>query len=153
MSINIFWMSWVKKNNFDVRNLSVRIRSVTDSETVDKPLCPAGASFLIWKTWNLGWTVQCFLLVAKQPIEAHVTWPRWLSDSASLSPYLHSALPATLDSLLFLEHVGPTSGPLHGLFLLPGTVFLQTSSWLTPLPPSGLHTNITFSRRLPSHPA
>ena len=45
-----------------------------------------------------------------------------------------------------------TSGPLHLLFPVPGLLFSQLSERLSPFPPSGLSSDVTFSVR-PSLPA
>lgn len=113
-------VSWMKRKNLDVREPECEISSAPESETMDKPLCLLGVSFLIWKTGNLGGMAQSFLLVAKQSIRVCVI--HGLSDSASYSSLAHLPPPATLDPLLFPEHLRPTPGPLHLIFLLPGTL-------------------------------
>ena len=131
-------------------DLSVRIRSAPDKKTMDKPLCLAGVSFLIRKIGNLGGKAQSFLLVVKQFIRDYGICG--LSDSASYSSHAHSSPPATLDSLLFPEHVRPTPGPLHLLFLLPGTLFPDIPLAHS-FPSFRFHTIITFSRKLPGLPS
>ena len=137
----IIWMSG---------NLSVRIRSAPESETMDKPLCLLGVSALIWKTGNLGGMAQSFLLVVKHSIRVCVIHS--LSDSASYSSLARLPPPATLNSLLFPEHLRPTPGPLHLIFLLPGTL-CQTSPLLTPSPLSDFHAEASWaiqSKNLPT---
>lgn len=112
-------------------DLSVRIRSAPDKKTMDKPRCLPGVGFLIREIGNLGGEAQSFLLVVKQFIRDYGI--RGLSDSASYSSHAHSSPPATLDSLLFPEHVRPAPGPLHLLFLLPGTLPRHPPGSLLPL--------------------
>lgn len=45
---------------------------------------------------------------------------------------------------LTTRHASPTTGPLDWLFPLPGLLFPQSVSWLTPLPPSSLWSDIIF---------
>ena len=58
--------------------------------------------------------------------------------------------PGPLASLIFLKHSkkGLTSGPLHMLFPLPGTLVPQESGWHTLPFPSDLHLKNTSSGRL-----
>ena len=55
--------------------------------------------------------------------------------------------PTSLLILAFSKHTH-TSGPLLWLFPLPGIIFSQISTWLTPSPPSGLCSNGVYSVRL-----
>lgn len=64
------------------------------------------------------------------------------------SPPSHFS-PTPLPFWLFPKHIShiPASGPLHVLCLVAGMLFLQLSSWLPLLSPSGLYSNVTFSMR------
>ena len=85
-------------------NLSVRIRSAPQSRTMDKPLCLAGVSFLIWKTGNLGGMAQSFLLAVKHSIRGSL-----------ILPSIHLMLAYTLQPPLTPSCSLNMSGPPQGL--------------------------------------
>lgn len=72
--------------------------------------------------------------------------------SLTTSPYtlpLGPSAPATLASSLFPEcKQASTSGPLHLLFLLFGTLFHHITIWLPSSFPSDLDSDVTFTVKL-----
>ena len=74
----------------------------------------------------------CFIMVC-------VPYMIWFLETANTFPLIHCAL-VTLVFLIFLNNISyrPVSGPLHVLFLLPGTVFPQRSKCFLSFPQRGL---------------
>ena len=94
--------------------------------------------------------------VSKPPATSYFTPDLKNKDPCLISltsfPYilpLGPSAPATLASFLFPEckHAS-TSGPLHLLFLLFGTLFHHISIWLPPSLPLGLYSDVTFIVKL-----
>lgn len=64
--------------------------------------------------------------------------------------FLHSLLHLGCSSLMSLLKVAccfPVPGPLHMLFLLPGTLLSQHLTWMVTSSASGLRLDITFSEK------